>query len=78
MFSTGKGRNSSIKVREEALALGRKHRPDYWIVIICAILLAVGIIIVYAIGPALKITTNLSASYYTTRQILAVVLSAIA
>ncbi len=78
MFSTGRGRNTRSQVREEALSLGRKHRPDYWIIIICALLLAVGIIVVYAIGPALKITTNLSASYYTSRQIIAVVLSAVA
>ena len=78
MFSTGRGRNTRAQVREEALSLGRKHRPDYWIVVICALLLAVGIIVVYAIGPALKITTNLSASYYTSRQIIAVILSAIA
>ncbi len=78
MFSTARGRKTRVKVKEESLNLGRKHRPDYWIVVICSILLAVGIIIVYAIGPALKITTNLSPSYYTSRQILAVVLSAIA
>ncbi len=78
MFSTARGRKTRVKVKEESLNLGRKHRPDYWIVVICSILLAVGIIIVYAIGPALKITTNLSPSYYTSRQILAVALSAIA
>jgi cell division protein FtsW len=58
--------------------LGRKHQPDYWIIVICSILLAVGVVIIYAIGPALKVTTNLSGSYYTSRQILAIVLSIVA
>ncbi len=58
--------------------LGRRHRPDYWLVIICAVLLLVGVIIVYAIGPALQSTTGYSAGYYTSRQLLAIGLSVIA
>jgi len=59
------------------LNLGRRHRPDYWLVIICAILLVIGVIVVYAIGPALTVTTHLSASYYTSRQIIAILLSVV-
>ena len=65
-------------IADDKLTLGRKHKPDYWIIVICSILLAIGVIIVYAIGPALKITTNLSASYYTVRQLIAVALSIVA
>jgi cell division protein FtsW len=58
--------------------LGRRHKPDYWLIIISACLLAIGVIVVYAIGPALSVTTNLSSSYYTTRQMIAIGLSIIA
>jgi cell division protein FtsW len=58
--------------------LGRRHKPDYWLIIISACLLAIGVIVVYAIGPALSVTTNLSSSYYTTRQMIAIGLSVIA
>ncbi len=59
------------------LNLGRRHRPDYWLVIICAILLVIGVIVVYAIGPALAVTTHSSASYYTSHQIIAILLAVV-
>ena len=34
------------------LNLGRQHRPDYWLLIFSAILLATGLVVVYAISPA--------------------------
>jgi cell division protein FtsW len=58
--------------------LGRRHKPDYWLLIICAVLLSIGVIVVYAIGPALSTTTHLSASYYTSRQLIAISLSIVA
>lgn len=60
------------------LNLGRKHKPDYWIPIICFLLVMIGIIVVYSITPALKLTTGLSPGYYISRQILATILSIIA
>ncbi|HEY4964010.1 MAG TPA: putative peptidoglycan glycosyltransferase FtsW [Candidatus Saccharimonadales bacterium] len=76
---------SEVRNRRQRLAavnndqeLGRRHKPDYWLVIICACLLAIGVIVVYAIGPALSVTTNLSSSYYTTRQMIAIGLSVVA
>ena len=30
-----------------ALELGRQHRPDYWLLILCAALLAIGLMVVY-------------------------------
>lgn len=73
-------RTSRHRVQSVAndIELGRKHKPDYWLLIICSLLLSIGVIIVYAIGPALSQTTNLSASYYTFRQLLAIGLSIIA
>ena len=70
-------RTRLIRVNDD-LGLGRKHKPDYWLLIICSTLLAIGVIVVYAIGPALSETTHLSATYYTSRQLIAIALSVVA
>jgi cell division protein FtsW len=56
----------------------RRHRPDYWILILSALLLAIGLIVVYAISPALIVEKHVSGSFYVTRQLVAVGLSIIA
>lgn len=57
----------------------RKHRPDYWIVLITVALLAIGLIVVYSIGPALSATKGEgSGTNYVLRQLAAIGLSTIA
>lgn len=53
----------------------RAHRPDYWLVIITATLLAIGITVVYSISPAL---TELRGGNHVARQIVAILLSCVA
>jgi cell division protein FtsW len=60
------------------LNLGRKHRPDYWLLILCVTLLAIGLIVVYAISPALSAAQHVGNSYYIGKQLLAIALSAVA
>lgn len=55
----------------------RKHRPDFMIVILAAILLVVGLITIYAISPGLSQSTNTSASYYVVKQLIAIILGLI-
>lgn len=59
-------------------SLGRKHRPDYWLLILCAALLAVGLIVVYAISPALSAANHVGQNYYVGKQLLAIGLSLVA
>lgn len=59
-------------------SLGRKHRPDYWLLILCAVLLAVGLIVVYAISPALSAANHVGQNYYVGKQLLAIGLSLVA
>jgi cell division protein FtsW len=66
------------QLRLAELNLGRKHRPDYWLLILCAILLATGLVVVYAISPALSAANHVSNSYYITKQLLAIALSLVA
>lgn len=60
------------------LDLGRKHRPDYWLLILCAALLATGLIVVYAISPALASANHVSNGYYVSKQLIAIGLSLVA
>jgi cell division protein FtsW len=55
----------------------RKHRPDYWLLILSIALLAIGLIVVYAISPALSLANNVSSNFFVTRQIIAIALSAV-
>jgi cell division protein FtsW len=64
--------------RFSALDLGRKHRPDYWLLMLCITLLAIGLIVVYAISPALSAANNVSGGYYVGKQLIAIGLSAVA
>ncbi|HUB93464.1 MAG TPA: putative peptidoglycan glycosyltransferase FtsW [Verrucomicrobiae bacterium] len=57
----------------------RRHRPDYWLVVLALILVTIGLTVVYAIGPALSATQGGgSGTYYVSRQLIAVALSIIA
>lgn len=61
-----------------APAAPRRHRPDYWLLLLSAMLLSIGLIVVYSISPALVVEKNVSGSYYITRQLIAVGLSIVA
>lgn len=60
------------------LNLGRRHRPDYWLLIFSAVLLATGLVVVYAISPALAVANHVSNTYYVGKQLLAITLSIVA
>ncbi len=66
------------QILQQQMQLGRKHKPDYWLLIWCAALMAIGLIVVYAISPALAITNNVSSNYYVNKQLIAIALSLVA
>jgi cell division protein FtsW len=67
--------SSVIKPQQSA----RKHRPDYGLFVIASILLAVGLVVMYAISPALAgLGGGVSDSYFVTRQLIAVIIGIIA
>ncbi len=57
--------------------LQRRHRPDYWLVLLCLALLVVGLIVVYAISPGLSAQKHVSENYYVGKQLLAIGLGTI-
>ncbi len=50
----------------------RRHRPDYWLVILAASLLGIGLITVYSISPGLAASQNLSQGYFIAKELIAV------
>ncbi len=56
----------------------RRHSPDRWLLISSVALLAIGLIVIYSISPALGLANGVSSNYYFSRQILAIGLSAVA
>ena len=53
---------------------GRKHRPDYLLLVLMCALLLCGAVVVYAIGPGLTNGTKLDSNYYSSKQLIAIVL----
>lgn len=50
----------------------RRHKPDYWLLVICAALLAVGLIVVYSISPGLVVEKAVSEYHFVNKQLIAV------
>lgn len=60
-------RQRSIKTEE-----GRRHRPDYLLVVIAAALMVVGLIVVFAISPGLSVQRDVGQSYFVNKQLTAI------
>jgi cell division protein FtsW len=54
--------------------VARKHKPDYILLLIGAVLLALGLIVLYAISPGLSAQKNVGENYYVTKQLTAIAL----
>lgn len=54
---------------------GRRHKPDYALSIISIALLAIGLIVVYAIGPGLGAIAQVSDTYFMQKQLIAIALA---
>jgi cell division protein FtsW len=61
----------------ENVSLGRRHRPDYWLMVATITLLAIGLIVIFSISPALSALGHVSASYYTIKQLTAIAIGLI-
>ncbi len=52
----------------------RRHRPDYFLLLIGLLLLALGLIVVYSISPGLSAQKHVSENYFVTKQLIAIAL----
>jgi len=73
----GHRRSSSRLSVHSSAEEGRRHRPDYGLLILMSLLLVVGAVVVYAIGPGLTNGKNLPENYYTSKQLISIVLGII-
>ena len=56
----------------------RRHRPDYILVVLSVILMAIGLVVVYAISPGLVAQKkNVSENYYVIKQLVAVTMGVV-
>src|SRR5579863_10550594 len=70
-------RNPDVRLRRQETAHHR-HRPDYALLILVLLLLFVGVVVIYAISPALAIGGTATANYYVVHQIIDVLLGIVA
>src|SRR3989344_2398658 len=54
--------------------LGRRHKPDHWLFVLAALLLGLGLVVVYSISPALAASQKISQDYFITKQLINVAL----
>lgn len=52
----------------------RRHKPDYWLIVIAAFLMTLGLVVVYSISPGLSASQGISQNYFVTKQFIDVAL----
>lgn len=63
----------------EAVQSIRRHRPDYWLIVLALLLVVIGLTVVYSISPALGAADgNSSGASYVVRELVAIGLSVVA
>ena len=65
---------SSLPFNQTAHTSRRRHKPDYWLPLLAAGLLSIGLIVVYAISPGMSVLQGVSEGYYITKQLIAIAL----
>jgi cell division protein FtsW len=48
----------------------RRHKPDYWLLVLSALLLTIGLVVVYSISPGLSASEHVSQSYFIIKQLI--------
>lgn len=56
----------------------RRHRPDYGLLLISLLLLVIGLVVVYSIGPGLAAQKHVSDNYFVGKQIVAILIGLVA
>ena len=67
----GRGTQRPGAVSDDTLKGIRRHRPDYWLLLLMVALLAIGIVVVYSISPAMAEDKGTSGGGIVTRQLIA-------
>lgn len=73
-----RARSLRVGSRTPSSADVRAHKPDYVLVLVVLILVSIGLVLIYSLGPALAALGRIDQSYYIHRQFVAVGLSIVA
>ena len=68
----GSAADTSYSGSDNASKASRRHKPDYWLVVLAAALLTFGLVVVYSISPGLAASQHISQNYFITKQLIAV------
>lgn len=66
--------SSAVALGSDRSGPTRRHKPDYWILILTSLLLVIGLVVVYSISPGLAASQNVSQTYFVTKQLIDVAL----
>lgn len=77
-FKTNASSTLPNRVDRHAPEPQRKHRPDYWLLVLTIALLGIGMVVVYAISPALGAAQNVDGSYFITHQAINIAVAGVA
>lgn len=50
----------------------RRHRPDYMLLVLSAVLLVIGLVVIYSISPGLAVQRHVGENYYVVKQLIAI------
>ncbi len=67
----------TVRNQANASAPNRRHRPDYWLLILSALLLTFGLVVVYSISPGLAASQGVSQNYFISKQLIDVILGVV-
>ena len=56
----------------------RRHRPDYWLLLLSIALIVIGLIVIYSISPGLAIQKKVSENYFVNKQMIAIAMGLVA
>lgn len=58
--------------RNNTGTITRRHKPDHWLFVLAALLLGIGLVVVYSISPALAASEGISQNYFISKQLIGV------
>ncbi len=72
MSSTTRRPRIRQEAQSAASALSRKHRPDYMLLILMVFLLAIGLVVIYSVSPAIsaQLVGNVDPNHFMYKQVL--------
>lgn len=66
------GRRRTAVMQRSGGVVQRRHRPDYVLIIVTALLLVIGLVVIYSISPGLAAQRGVGENFYVNKQLIAI------